>query len=273
MGIYAFRVAFKHLFELLKSKEGRKFLWLCFLRGDQNRNTPSQLHVRGRKIRYADNWSFLWQYYEIFHKGYYRFRSTGSQPVIFDCGANIGLATLFFISEYPGCRLIAFEPDPEIASIYQENFLSNERVEFHQKAVWIHSEGIKLAQMGSDSGYISETGTLLAETVRLKEKLNAFERIDMLKMDIEGAETKVLADCEEELFRVQNLFVEYHDRRNDPQTLSEVLDILKRAGFCYTILNENAYVKQPLIRNSESNAPAGFHLQLNIFAYRNPSEG
>ncbi len=41
----------------------------------------------------------------------YYFETAKDHPVIFDCGANIGLATLFFKWLYPGGEIYAFEPD------------------------------------------------------------------------------------------------------------------------------------------------------------------
>ena len=53
------------------------------------------------------------------------------------------------------------------------------------------------------------------KTVRLKNFLH--RSIDFLKIDIEGAEYEVLKDCEEFLFNVDKIFVEYHSIYNEEQ--------------------------------------------------------
>jgi hypothetical protein len=55
--------------------------------------------------------------------------------------------------------------------------------------------------------------------VRLKEYLDRAGRVDLLKMDIEGAEADVLEDCRGSLGGVQHLFVEYHAYTGQPQRL------------------------------------------------------
>jgi len=41
----------------------------------------------------------------------------------------------------------------------------------------------------------------------------------MLKIDIEGAEYDVLKDCEDSLENVKNIFVEYHSKKTDSDTI------------------------------------------------------
>jgi hypothetical protein len=60
-------------------------------------------------------------YREIFVRQYYYFRANTDHPVIFDCGANLGMATLFFKWLYPKSRVEAFEPDPGTFAVLQKN--------------------------------------------------------------------------------------------------------------------------------------------------------
>jgi len=55
-------------------------------------------------------------------------------PLIFDCGANIGLATLYFKNLYLGARIVAFEADPETAAVLRENVSAN-----HLQDVSVHN--------------------------------------------------------------------------------------------------------------------------------------
>src|SRR5205807_10175494 len=119
---------------------------------------------------------------------------------------------------------------------------------------------------GGASGHIacsSDSGRSLRVTaVRLKTRLQ--DEIDLLKMDIEGAEYEVLDDCREELKNVKNLFVEYHSRADLPQRLSSLLQILSDAGFRYHI-REAFTSSHPFLRRARL---GGMDLQLNIFCFR-----
>ncbi|MFW6307742.1 MAG: FkbM family methyltransferase, partial [Campylobacterales bacterium] len=102
------------------------------------------------------------------------------------------------------------------------------------------------------------------ESVVLSEVLQKFEVIDFLKIDIEGAELKVLQESVKELLRVKNIALEVHTHPKEPQRLSEIFAILEKNGFRYHIHDINRRAS-PLI-NRESNGL--FDCQANIFAYR-----
>jgi hypothetical protein len=81
------------------------------------------------------------------------------------------------------------------------------------------------------NNYLDQTPTKV-ETIRLKDFI-ADKHIDLLKMDIEGAEYLVVKDCEPILKQIENIFIEYHSMENEEQKLDELLLILKRNGFRY----------------------------------------
>ena len=101
-------------------------------------------------------------------------------------------------------------------------------------------------------------------TVRLLEFLDSEESIDLLKVDIEGAECDVLEDCQESLGNVKNIFIEYHSWNNCSQNLSKLLRILEQNNFRYFINGlcgrKHPFVNKGLHQNMD--------LQLNIFGVR-----
>ena len=92
--------------------------------------------------------SFLWQFKEIFVDEIYKFNTMEKEPVIYDCGANIGMSCLYFKTLYPNCKIKAFEADPKIVQILRNNLARNNilpNVEIINAAVWINNGGVEFS--------------------------------------------------------------------------------------------------------------------------------
>ena len=203
------------------------------------RKTPGTLELEGRLIRYADLHSFYHQSYQLFGQALYDFTPKSHAPYIVDCGAHIGLASLFFKTRHPTATISAFEADPEIFSMLQSNINSFglQGVTCHQKAVWTHNDGVTFTQESDDSGSIASSGgtknTVSVPSVRLKDVL--LERpVDLLKVDIEGAEFESLTDAGDALRNVKALIVEVH-LLEPSQKLHPLLQTLDQYGFRYVL--------------------------------------
>lgn len=264
-----FQFLFTEAARLLRSPTGRELLWLALRYGNRPRSQPTNVRFRRYRFRVPDALSFVWQYREIFVDEFYKFRTTAADPVIFDVGANVGTSLAYFRQTYPTARIVAFEADEAISATLQENLIDNQigGVEIITKAAWTDEAGVDFGSDQADSASIySQTDRKRVPSVRLRNYLLRELRIDMLKMDIEGAETAVLTDCRDALAHVQNLFVEFHAYVGHPQTLSEVVRILEESGFRYYV-NTSQYRPAPLV-NHRYRGNLSMDLQLNIFAYR-----
>ncbi|WKJ88629.1 FkbM family methyltransferase [Methylomonas montana] len=259
--------SFRPLYRCFTQPNLYTFYKLSYLYEKSHRYYPFyNINFNGFNVDIVDGPSFVWQYKDIFVDESYSFPAITSSPVIYDCGANIGMSILFFKKQYKNSKIVAFEPDKKIFSFLQKNVESNhlEDVCLVNKAVWINNNGVCFLSDGADGGTILKEGVLNVESVRLKEYLLLEERIDLLKIDIEGAEVEVLADCASQLDRVQNIFIEYHSLENKPQTLSNMLRILEQQGFRY-FLETVSKINKPFLQNF---APMSMDLQLNIYGYR-----
>jgi FkbM family methyltransferase len=221
----------------------------------------------GKEIQITDSFWHLFGLREIFIDETYRFSSVKEHPYIIDCGANIGLSVIYFKQKFPQAIIDCFEPDEQIFKKLQHNVnqFNAENVTFHQNAVWVNNKDISFISDGSVGGHISEAHSEKSDSisaVRLKDFLN--QKVDFLKIDIEGAEFDVIRDCVEELHNVENIFVEYHSSHEQEQMLGELLIFLKNAGFKVYIKEAWENMKHPFI---EKKGPF-FDLQLNIFGYR-----
>jgi FkbM family methyltransferase len=235
------------------------------------RHQSDMTRLLGKDLRLVDSASFLSAYRQIFDEHIYRFRTGARNPLIIDCGANIGLAVLYWKQLYESARVIAFEPDPVVFEVLSWNCqqfgLSNVRL--INKAVSNQVGEALFYAEGADAGHLvfdkvnGGRPAVPVATVRLSDFLD--DEIDLLKIDIEGAETVVLRDCEDLLHRVKHVFVEYHSFLGQEQRLDEIFSILKKNGFRIHIKSELT-AAEPFTSNFSY---AGMDNSLNVFAYRN----
>jgi len=221
----------------------------------------------GKKFDITSPYWYHFGIREIFHDNQYRFQPKSSEPYIIDCGANTGLSILYFFREYPGARILAFEPDPVIFEKLRSNCTRYgiDNLKLEQKAVWTSGETLTFKSDNGVSGQVTkqkEDGVAV-NAIRLYDYLN--EKIDFLKLDIEGAEIDVLADCSDRLMNVENLFVEYHSPKDQPQQLDRLLSILKQNHFRYYLKEAWVTKTKPFL---EKAPPSYFDMQVNIFATR-----
>ena len=236
-----------------------------------SRYTKAQIKLYDKNFIIADAPSFFSMYKEIIKSEIYKFKSDSRKPLIIDCGANIGLGILYFKKRFPEAKIIAFEPDTKIFDILKYNIQSFDfsDVDLINKALWSEETKLNFFSEGADAGHIAnindndQKNIINISTVRLKNYLN--NKVDFLKLDIEGAEYEVLNDCRNLLGNVQNLFVEYHSFSDSEQKLFEILQILKEAGFRYYIHPVGALSPHPF---EEIKTYLGMDLQLNIYAIR-----
>ena len=245
---------------------GRQFLWKCFRHGGKGRFLHFRTNLLSNPLYVVDNMSFLWQFHDIFVKEVYRFKSDVEDPVIIDCGSNIGLSVIYFKKLYPKAKIIAFEADPNIYQIQLENLKRFENIELKNKAIWIDNKGVQMHPNQADGGYVSQEGKVHVKSERLKDVLNNQKKIDLLKLDVEGAEFDLIEDCREHLSIVKKLFVEIHTFQREKQKVSRLIEVIEKAGFRYFIENANDQ-KSPLF-NDWKTGDTGMDMQLNLYAIR-----
>ena len=198
----------------------------------------------GYTVRFNDGPNLYILYKDIFAHRIYHFDAVRPDPLILDCGSNIGMSILYFKQRYPQARIIGFEPDPDIIPLLESNIAGN-----HLKNVqWVRAalsrdEGKKVFYSDGICGSgLAETLTLEksydwkqyeVQCLRLRDYLA--EPVDFLKMNIEGAEYEVLADSEDRLPQIREMIIEYHHLPGLPRSLHHILDLLHRQGFEYLI--------------------------------------
>jgi FkbM family methyltransferase len=185
---------------------------------------------------------------------------------VFDVGANIGMATLFFHRERRKVRIFAFEPSPAACECLKAN------IELHGVDARVFECGLSSAPGTADftfypansvmSGFHADvdadrgtTRTFMVNSgfnpqdaerfVGFKFKKRTFPcrlrtlseivdekrvaRIDLLKVDVEKSEREVLAGIRSEHWdRIGQAVIEVHDEQG---CLAEIQSLLSKHGF------------------------------------------
>jgi FkbM family methyltransferase len=228
------------------------------------RHVPGSFEIDGVRLKFPDGPSAGSAYQEIFVKRMYDI-PTVEAPRILDGGANIGLAAVFFKMRHARARVTCFEADPAVAVYLRRNLeaAGAGETDVVEAALWGEDGELSFAAEGSDAGRVSEGSGLKVKAVRLSPYLN--EPVDLLKLDIEGAEAAVLRECRGALGLVKRLFVEYHSFEGQPQCLDELLGILREAGFRVTITVSDTLTWRPFLERGSS---LGMDMRLNLFGVR-----
>jgi FkbM family methyltransferase len=267
------RAPARHLYKLASDPNYRTMAWLASRYGRKSsRPGERQVKVHGWTLTVPDLRSFLGAYYWTFAERTYAFRSARPDPLIIDCGANIGLSILYFKSIYPESRIIAYEADPGIFAVLKRNMDANaiRGIELINQAVGAENGVARFWSQGGDSGRLAVEGDeskalISVPVVRLREHLVGRD-VDLLKMDIEGAEVDALIDCAPELGRVAAVCAEFHSFPGRPQRLGELITAMERAGF-RTQVTQVMRGGSPLL--PEHRIPIeGMDVQMHLYFYR-----
>lgn len=187
------------------------------------------------------------------------FTPSGDRPLIVDCGANIGVSVLEWKTRWPQCQILCFEPDPFAFEILQTNVDENDipGVQCINAALSDHDGTVTLYGDISPSGDArgnsidpawADRGDSSQTTVACK-RLSTYiadREVSFLKMDIEGAEQRVITEIADHLDRVQAIYVEVHETDDSIQhnSSAQIECLLADAGF--TIEAESRYEEHAL---------------------------
>lgn len=141
---------------------------------------------------------------------------------IVDLGANVGYASAYFLSLFKEAHLVAIEPDPGNFAILQRNLRPfGSRVTCIHAAVWSHNTYLKIIRGRYRDG--KEWATQVRECTEDEDPdvsgldihtlmaATGLETIDLLKVDIEGAESRMFSNTGSWIHSVGTIMIELHD--------------------------------------------------------------
>ena len=220
----------------------------------------------------AEEAEFL--YHEIFVRRSYlahgvQLPLTGS-PTVIDVGANIGLFALFCARENPRCRIVAVEPAPAAFAALERNLshlrhahcveraLADSALAHGRLTVYADAPGessrhprertmqrarLREAAGSSNSaaaaaGPAAEVVTCAVGTLSALLDERAIRRVDLLKIDCEGDELRVLRGLTAaDMRRVHQVVAEVHDVHG---RLAATVALLRRHGFTVRTARQHA---------------------------------
>lgn len=175
---------------------------------------PYAITIRGGQSTDA------WALYELLVMQEYALVADLDSPAfIIDGGANVGIASLYFLNHYPSARIVAVEPSPANFEILRKNLAPYaERVTLIQGAIW-KSSGHLILEQGQEEWRTSvrcvdtgESGSVEAFTLPSLIALGD-GKVDLLKLDIEGSESEVFGpEAPQWLPAVRNIAIELHSK-------------------------------------------------------------
>jgi FkbM family methyltransferase len=150
-------------------------------------------------------------------------------PLIVDAGANIGSASRYFLHRFPGARVVAIEPDPANFGLLAANCSAHGDVVLINKALWPETTRLALDHsLGAECAVRTRahsadpaddlagcaSSALSCGTITMQEIIASHGPVDLLKIDIEGAEAHLFSPRQDLswLRDVSAIVIELHDR-------------------------------------------------------------
>lgn len=184
------------------------------------------------------------------HREYACLDALTNVRTIIDCGANVGYSTAYLLTRFPQATVMSVEPDHANFELLKRNTAAyGKRVQLIESAVWSHPAILRMAPVQSyrDGREWSrqvcecapgEIGFTAWDLNQLIEKSGS-PRVDLLKIDIEGAEAVVFTgNYQAWLPRVDTVVIELHDDSMFGDGKILVKRVMAKAGFRETEANE-----------------------------------
>jgi FkbM family methyltransferase len=141
--------------------------------------------------------------------------------LIIDCGANVGYSAAYFLTRFPSSYVIAVEPDIGNFGLLRTNLAPYKvRCRLVNSAVWSKPAGLVIVESTLKGDECSrrvreargdEKPAMIATDIRQLLEESGFDRISILKIDIEGSEREVFSsNYSDWLPHVDHLVIELH---------------------------------------------------------------
>ncbi|MBI2550125.1 FkbM family methyltransferase [Candidatus Woesearchaeota archaeon] len=217
-----------------------KFFARVYYLGKPRTGTLSVFHFGDVKFYARHNTLDAFALQEIWRYNSYSNAAIKPGYIVLDIGAHIGGYAI--LAAKRKARVIAYEAMPKTYELLVKNIKANDcksikaynaAVSSRNGKITLHtdSEGTILSSIYPDNSFPNKT---LVPSISLHEviKGNNLKRIDILKIDVEGAEYDILLNAQPaDLRKVQTIIMEFHDHLNHGHNRHGLTRFLHRHGF------------------------------------------
>ena len=199
----------------------------------QNSEPASPVSVGLRKLKYpirlrpntADAGTVI---NNVIREEYGKFSPAKEPEWLIDAGGYIGDTASYFLSRFPELKAIVLEPNQPSYEIALHNLEPyGTRATLLNKALWTSNGTLQFG--GSSTGASVQDKGIEVDGISIPTLLDKFSisRLNILKMDIEGAERLIFSKPDEWLHRVDLIIIEIHG----PEILSVISHVLQEYQF------------------------------------------
>ena len=219
-------VGFRDLIKILVRSRSLRFT------ADMVRQSPisslGRLSWGGREIFYRSGSADPFVLYQVLlksgKKAEYYVPPAVRPKIILDIGSNIGASIIYFHRQFPDAKIFGFEPHPDTFRILQENvahlpgvMVFNYGLGATHQAIAVRADKVNFGAFSTGGPFKDRghpAGTVECEVRRLDDVLReiGIARVDLIKIDCEGAEAGVFSTLPDEILNdCQWIVGEFHD--------------------------------------------------------------
>ncbi len=229
--------------QILGLKNTAKIFLLGRLRGSR-----IKIDLPNRRPFYFDGVHDLGVMSHLFTRGYRIDDNADSRvTTIIDAGANVGTETARFLAHHPLAEIAAVEVAARNFELLEKSFGDEPKVRLFSGAVWPRSANLEIVTGGGMQSFsVRETEesqhSIPAFSIRTIIEEMGWDHVDILKLDIEGAEYELLTTNASEWIHDVNVFIiEFHDQMK-PGATQALYQALGDAKYDTRVCGENLVV-------------------------------
>ena len=243
----------KHVYDFKNNVNFSGFLLQIFTKNKTEKIYELEIILKNIDIKkpileFSDEDPIFNNYNEFFVDKIYDELNLKNLNICFDIGSNVGLFTKYL--KLNNCnKVFCFEPNKMAFNSLQKNLKDENELELFNLAVSYNNEPLRL--------YIDDNNSLISsahdvknnyydvETITLKDifERNKIQKVDFVKIDIEGMEFDLIENLEDSIFqKIDKFLIEYHDFyfTDGSQKLEKLKNKLSLMG--YVIVNKHRFI-------------------------------
>jgi FkbM family methyltransferase len=202
------------------------------------------------------NTTDIYVFKQIFIDFQYNIELNYIPEIIIDCGANIGLTSIFFSNKFPDSKIYAIEPEKNNFDLLvkntseYENIVCSNNAIFNETNILLNVENVGLGEWGyiTNSTKVKNNDlrrNMKVYSISVSEIMNKYklETIDLLKIDVEGSEKELFeSNYDFWLPRTKCIVIELHDNLKKGCSKS-FFNAINKYDFSLSLSNEILVLK------------------------------